>query len=353
MTLIPLSDGGDGFLQLLASNLSLSLHPVPGIVGPLGARQPPLTAHFAASEDRSLAVIEMASASGLALLPQGAPLDVAHATTYGVGQLMTAAYNHGARQIIVGLGGSATNDGGLGALQALGLQIFLDSSERPIDAASGEYACGDMMHRISRLVMPRPELLPGLRLKLACDVTNPFVGPRGAVAVFSAQKGATDPLLREQLENGMLHVSKLYAQLPPCRDVSELPGSGAAGGIAGGLSAALDAQIVRGMDLMSDCLHLEDQISKHDLIITGEGAFDASTDDGKVVSHILELSSKYHKPVIIVCGNSTHPSPPVPVFPLLSMFELETAMKNPYQCLQDLTLSSHSKWFEIYQTSKQ
>lgn len=364
---IPLSDGGDGFVQLLSKTLGLKTTAMPPtVVGPLGPnRQPLLSPLFAMSSPRpsaaasssssqsdptasgrGLAVLEMCAASGITLVPADVELDVMNATTFGVGQMIKHVYDLGARDIVIGLGGSATNDGGIGALQALGARVVLKDDESA-ESTEGEYprvfGCGGMLRRISQIVMPSEPVLPGATIALACDVRNPFVGPHGAVAVFSRQKGATSEQQTE-LEEGMQHVARLLEEATG-RSVAQLPGAGAAGGLAGGLHAMLNAPIVSGMELVEQKTQLEQSIAAADLVITGEGAFDDSSEDGKVVSKICALAKKHAKPVVIICGQTARPSTSeYRLHQLLSMFDLHTAMTQPEQCLKSLVEAECASW---------
>lgn len=298
------------------------------------------------------------------------------------------AYDQGARDIILGLGGSATNDGGMGALQALGVRIYLDSGEclSPIptesllaraadDAGIAEsplLACGKLLSKIVRVELPddttegresetaggaeseRPSgeetgrswgrsLLPGASITLACDVTNPFVGAKGAVAVFSGQKGATASD-QQELEAGMKNLVRVL-QGATGTDISSVAGTGAAGGLAGGLHAAFRAPIVSGMALVQQYLQLREHVASADLVLTGEGAFDDSTADGKVVSQICSLCSELGKPLVIVCGISTAASSQHPIYSLVSMFDQATAMQSASQCLESLAQKHAEEWF--------
>lgn len=251
---VPMADGGEGTLDALGGANRTSV-----VAGPLGD---PVPAGWRL--DRGLAVIEMARASGLDLLGGAEANDPIAATSAGTGELIAAAIESGARRVIVGVGGSATTDGGLGAIRAL---------------------------------TPR-QRLRGVELIVACDVRTRFVD---AAEVFAPQKGATPKqvqLLRRRLER----LAQVYRDDYGV-DVTDLPGSGAAGGLAGGL-AAVGAKLVGGFDLVADETHVADALEGADLVITGEGFVDAQSFDGKVVGGMLELARAAGVPTFVVCGQA-------------------------------------------------
>lgn len=320
VSVLSLADGGDGFLVSLEQPLKLSRFVVPDVVGsrPLA---PTRCVSFGGNVDRSLAVIELASICGLASLPDPNPLET---TTFGLGQVIASAARQGFRHIVVGLGGSSTNDAGLGALQALGFEIFLEGRR----ADSSLPICGKDLKRVTSISTHRPSLLDNVQVEIACDVTNPFTGPLGAVAVFSSQKGANTQAMRDLLEDGMLHVEKL---LPP-GSVS-IPGAGAAGGTAGGLAACCGAKLISGLDFLAKYVELDARIASSDIIITGEGCFDSQSLQGKVVGRILEKS--VGKRCFIVCGKAETEAPAgVELYSLTAMYGSFESFNATEKCLE-------------------
>eukprot|EP00727_Mastigamoeba_balamuthi_P006620 m51a1_g2579 hypothetical protein (412) ;mRNA; f:391376-393105 len=324
----PLSDGGDGFLDALAVPMRLlsMIAPAHGPLGDLAPRAYGLTARC------DVAVIEMARASGLALVPQPErnPL---RATSRGTGELIADAYYRGARRVLLGVGGTATNDAGVGALQAMGVRVRMrEGGPEP------EFVTGEMLSDIEALEVPPGGLLPDLTIEISCDVRSPLVGPSGATydsQTFSGQKGATEED-KQVLEKGMEHVAKLFPQ-----DVRHIEGAGAAGGLPGGLKAFFGDRVTfkSGFDVVSEVYSLEDLIAECDIVFTGEGAYDSTTLAGKLVSRVCELCTKYDVPVVILCGRYSQDTP-VPqgarVYDLASRFGIETAMMNTEDCMRKL-----------------
>jgi glycerate kinase len=275
----PLADGGEGTLSALAAAL-------PGTLVPTRVRGPHGEAVDAAwwrSADGRLGVVEMARASGLSVTSRRAPLA---ATTFGTGELVAAAFAAGAGEVWVGAGGSATVDGGAGALAALGCEL-LDAGGRPtLDPA-----------RVERIVAPSPRGA----LRVLCDVRNPLLGPEGAAAVYGPQKGAS-PADVPVLEAGLARfASRLAATFG--RDPAHLAGAGAAGGLAGGLWAALGAELRPGFDAVADLVGLDAAIADADLVLTGEGRVDAQTAYGKTVAGVLRRAAG--RPVWVFGGEVT------------------------------------------------
>ena len=286
---IPISDGGEGMLSAIKSasggqEVSVACH---------DALMRPVTARYLVLNHHQTAVIEMAQAAGLSLLSE-AERDPLKTTTYGVGELILDALNRGLRHFIVGLGGSATNDGGTGMLTALGGRLF-DEEGREL------MGCGVNLSRIHRIDLSG--LHPALSVSaftVACDVDSPFCGPRGATRVFARQKGA-DADAVELLEQGMNHLSQVIERQTGV-DLLHRPGAGAAGGLGGMLMALLGAKRVSGFDLLDEMGQIERQVSEADLVITGEGRADAQTLMGKVPFGMLKLARRYGVPVMLVAG---------------------------------------------------
>lgn len=327
---VELSDGGDGFLASLAKPLGLEVvHEA--VTGPLGT---PVESQWGFNSERGIAVVEMSLASGLALVPvpQRNPL---RTTTRGTGELLLRAYRRGFRRILLGVGGSATNDAGLGALHALGLDVVLRDGSRPAVVVGG------MLGEIASMSVPAGGLLPGARIEISCDVDTPLVGDRGATAVFSAQKGATEAD-RAVLEAGVLHASGMFPD-----DVRAMPGAGAAGGLPGGLRGFLGQRVTLrpGFDIIADAHQLEERIAGADLVITGEGAYDATSEAGKVVTRVLEICDRKKVAAVVLCGQhrdraGERDGKKRVVLDLLGIFPLERAMEHPFACLHALVKSA-------------
>ena len=291
--LIPVADGGEGTLQAFVNAMDGQMmnHKV---TGPLGQ---PVDAPIGFSKDGKTAVIEMASASGLMLLEQ-VERNPLLTTTYGTGELMLKAAQQGAENIILGVGGSATNDGGAGLLQAIGIQL-LDPENQHIPWGGG--ALSNLNHiDISHL----DPALKKCRITIACDVTNPLIGAKGASVIFGPQKGA-DQQMVEQLDANLKHFGQLLEQLSE-RIIIEHPGSGAGGGVCAALLAVLDTHLCSGIDLVMEAVDLENRLKDADLVITGEGRIDSQSIHGKVPIGVAKLAKKYHKPVIGIAGSLSH-----------------------------------------------
>jgi glycerate kinase len=286
--LCPLGDGGEGTGRLLANALGAELHTAE-VLDPLGRGR---TAHWWLDRDADAGIIEMAEASGLWLL---APheRDALRTTSYGTGQLMRAAIDAGCRQLTLCVGGSATVDGGAGCLQGLGWRL-LNAQGRAIDGL----AAGGMLSRIARVAPP--DEAAAVDVEVLCDVTNPLLGPDGAAAVFAPQKGASPPQV-QQLEAALRHWADVLADFA-LRDLSELPGGGAAGGLPAGLAATVEARLQPGFDEVADRLRLREHAATCDLILTGEGRLDEQTSSGKAVGGVARLGAQLGKPVVAFVG---------------------------------------------------
>ncbi len=285
--LLPLADGGEGTLDALAAALGAQRREV--ATGDALGR--PVRAAFAVARD-GLAVVEVAQAIGLALIPP-AERDVLHATTAGVAELVLAALDAGATRLLVGLGGTATCDGGAGLLAGLGLRL-LDVDGRLVrpdpDGLAG-LASADAS-RLDRRVAATP-------VSLACDVTNPLLGPDGAAAVFGPQKGAT----AEQVPVLNAALARLADALVTAgfADVRDRPGAGAAGGL-GAAFLALGAERRSGFEVVAEAIGLESAIASADLVITGEGSLDAQTGSGKAPAGVARLAARHGVPALAFAG---------------------------------------------------
>lgn len=284
----PLADGGDGFAQIIQYYFHTENVQVP-TVDPLGRL---VQAAYQITADFNTAFIEMASASGLALLAIQ-ERDVMHTSSYGTGILIKDALLKGAKKIILGIGGSATNDGGVGMAEALGYQFFDDSKNRI-------HPTSELMTSIDSIHKPIDILLHGVEFIVACDVKNPLFGPNGASHVYGPQKGAT-PEQVDILELGLKHLDAVFQQ-DLGKSVANQEGSGAAGGMGAGCMVFLNAKLISGVEFIAREIGLENLLSTADVIITGEGLFDEQSLSGKVVGYIASLAAKHHKKIQVICG---------------------------------------------------
>lgn len=286
---LPMADGGEGTVQSLVDATEGSIIEQ-RVTGPLGEQ---VGGFYGLMGDGKTAIIEMAAASGLHLVApeQRNPLLT---TTFGTGELIKAALDKGVEHIIVGIGGSATNDGGIGMAQALGIKMQ-DAKGNEIGYGGGELA--RLAHIDTRSVDPR---LARIKLEVACDVDNPLCGPKGASHVFGPQKGAT-PEMVKQLDANLAHYAEIINnQLD--RDVKEMAGAGAAGGLGAALLGLLDASLRPGIDIVMDAVNLTDIVADADLVITGEGRIDSQTIHGKTPIGVARTAKKFHTPVIGIAG---------------------------------------------------
>ena len=290
-----LADGGEGTAEALVSTLHGEWVETE-VLDPL---MRPIRARYGVVDEGQTAVIEMASASGLTLLAEEGrnPLKT---STYGTGQLIADALKRGCRKLLIGIGGSATNDAGTGMLSALGFR-FLDAEG--ISLAG----CGESLERIATI--DSSHILPELKtvdIRVACDVTNPFCGPQGAAYIFASRKGA-DRQMVEQLDRGMHHFAEVIREYNKV-DVTNISGAGAAGGLGGAFSALLGARLCRGVELVLDALHFEELLTGCDLVVTGEGRIDRQTLMGKAPMGVLKAATHQDIPVIAI-GGSIEQSP--------------------------------------------
>ncbi|WP_318393426.1 glycerate 2-kinase [Enterobacter sp.] len=290
---VPVADGGEGTVEAMIAATQGS-EQVARVTGPLGTA---VDARWGMSGDGKTAFIEMAAASGLALVPPELrnPLIT---TSRGTGELILHALDHGARNIIIGIGGSATNDGGAGMVQALGVKLC-DANGTCIGYGGGSLNTLNTID-ISGLD-PR---LKACAIRVACDVTNPLIGEKGASRIFGPQKGATEALIVE-LDNNLAHYASVIKKSLRV-DVKDVPGSGAAGGMGAALMAFLGAELRSGIEIVTEALNLEEHIHDCTLVVTGEGRIDSQTINGKVPMGIATVAKKYHKPVIGIAGSLTH-----------------------------------------------
>ncbi len=287
ITSIPIADGGDGLVATLVAATGGTTDSI-AVTGPLGT---PTNATIGYLPDKETAVIEMAEASGIALIP-AEKLNPGIASTYGTGELIQHVVSRGCQKIIMGIGGSATNDGGTGMARALGFQ-FLDADSNPLE---------DLPAQLPQAVsISGPENLALPEILIACDVTNPLLGPDGCTRIYGPQKGIT-PEEFEEHESRLSHLVSLCGEKG--KEASTAPGSGAAGGLGFGSIAFLGAQLTPGFDLVADLLNLEEAVQSADLVITGEGSLDAQSLLGKGPGSLARLAREHEKPVIAFCGRA-------------------------------------------------
>jgi glycerate kinase len=290
LTELPLADGGEGTVQALVDATGGRLIEVRA-TGPLGDH---VQATYGILGDGETAVIEMAAASGLPLVPP-ARRNPLLTTTYGTGELIRHALEHGCRRLTIGIGGSATVDGGAGMAQALGVRLF--------DADGGDIGPGGgSLASLARI--DATGLLPQAReatVLVACDVANPLLGPTGAAAVYGPQKGAT-PEMVQQLEAGLDNLARVVERDLGAR-VADLPGAGAAGGLGAGLVAFLNAELRPGIEIVMEAVGFEDRVRQADLVLTGEGRMDAQTAFGKTIAGVARVAAKHGVPVVALAGS--------------------------------------------------
>lgn len=286
---IPMADGGEGTVQSLVDAVGGLIQEVT-VKGPL---QQEVVGEIGLLKDGVTGVIEMASASGIDLI-RASERNPLMTTTYGTGQLIKACLDRGVQTLIIGLGGSATNDGGTGMAAALGVR-FLDEKGKPLPLG------GDFLDRLaiidSSQIDPR---LAEMNIIIASDVTNPLCGPTGASAIFGPQKGA-DIHMVERLDQNLAHYAMLLKEQLQ-QDVKNIPGSGAAGGTAAGLLAFTAATLQKGVEVVIEQTGLREAIKQADYVITGEGAIDFQTKFGKTPYGVAQLAKTYNKPVIALAG---------------------------------------------------
>ena len=287
---LPVADGGEGTTDSLLAATQGVLYQTQ-VSGPMGDI---VEAHWGTLGRRKTAVIEMAAASGLerVVKEERNPL---LATSYGTGELILAAINQGVRHIIVGLGGSATNDAGAGMMQALGLKL-LDAAGEELPAGGG--ALNRLADIDTSALDPR---LSQVKFEVACDVDNPLIGPQGASTVFGPQKGA-DPQMVLQLDANLAHFSELIRQTTGL-NVSQIPGAGAAGGLGAAFLAFTNAELKSGIDIVLDAVDINSQLVDTDLVITGEGRIDSQSIRGKTPVGVAKRAKLYKCPVIALAGS--------------------------------------------------
>ena len=280
--LCPIADGGEGTVEALVTATGGTFHE-DEVAGPLGD---PVVAKWGMLGDRRTAVIEMAQAAGLHLVAKD-QRDPGKTSTHGVGELIGKALDADAKTIIVGIGGSATNDGGAGMAQALGVRF--DGIQERIN--------GDMLGWIRRVdTKHRDKRLDNVTVIVACDVTNPLTGPNGASAIYGPQKGASSQQVAK-LDDNLSHLARMVKSVDP-----DIPGAGAAGGLGYGLVAFCGGELRRGIEIVLDAVRFRDRVRNADLVLTGEGALDGQSLQGKACLGIAALAAEQNVPTIALVG---------------------------------------------------
>lgn len=285
----PLADGGEGTVEALVQGMNGSFENVT-VTGPLGAK---VESQYGILNECNTAIIEMSSAAGITLIKpeEKNPL---HTTTYGVGEMMKDAIAKGCRRFIVGIGGSATNDCGIGMLQALGYE-FLDKAGKQV--SFGAEGVRDIVTICNKHVIPE---LKDCTFKIACDVTNPLCGEKGCSAVYGPQKGATKEMVRD-MDQWFSKFAVLAKETYPHAD-ADAPGTGAAGGMGFAFLTFTNAVLESGIEIVLKETELEEYIKDADIVITGEGRLDGQTAMGKAPVGVAKLAKKYKKPVLAFAG---------------------------------------------------
>ncbi|WP_173636281.1 glycerate kinase [Paramixta manurensis] len=287
---LPLADGGEGTVEAMVAATNGRIINL-DVTGPLGE---PVAAFYGVSGDERCAFIEMAAASGLERVPSSRR-DPWVTTSYGTGELIRDALDNGVKHFIIGIGGSATNDGGAGMVQALGARLLNARGEA---LGFGGGALLDLAHIDISALDAR---IKHCRFEVACDVTNPLTGEEGASAIFGPQKGAT-PERVKQLDAALAHYACVI-QRDLGIDVLTIPGGGAAGGMGAALHAFCQADLRRGIEIVTDALGLDALVKEATWVITGEGRIDSQTLQGKVPVGVAKVAKRYHKPVIGIAGS--------------------------------------------------
>ena len=287
---VAVADGGDGTLDTLVEGSGGEIHHIE-VTGPLGERR---TAEWGAMGDGATAVIEMARTSGLSLVPDEKrnPLIT---TTFGLGEAIIHAIDAGYRRFIIGIGGSATNDAGAGMAQALGVRL-LDSGGRDLEFG------GAALSNLNNIDMSGlNDTVRSCEFLVACDVNNPLTGPTGASAIYGPQKGAT-PEMIESLDAALLHFAEVVKRDIGV-EINDVPGSGAAGGLGGGMIAFTSGELRAGVDIVLDTVRLDDYLAGCNLVITGEGSMDHSTIYNKAPVGVAERAKRLGIPVVGISGS--------------------------------------------------
>lgn len=329
--IMPVADGGEGTVNAIACCVPSQFHKI-NVLGPMTET---VQAIYATIDNGKTAVIEMAQASGLTLVPKDKRNPLA-ATTYGTGQLIKDAINKGCRKMLIGIGGSATNDGGAGMLTALGA-VLKDESGKTLDLGGGALA------NLAEIDLTdfNPRIFE-TEITVACDVNNPLLGKNGASYVYGPQKGADKETVK-MLDSALERFKKISA-LKLGRDYSVCPGSGAAGGLGFALLAYCKAKFSSGIDLILDICGFENALKNADLVITGEGRIDAQSSQGKVLNGIGARAKKLGVPVIAIGGSVCEDGEALLTHGITAMFSiangpltLDYAMENGQYLIEQIT----------------
>ncbi|MBR5507148.1 MAG: glycerate kinase [Clostridia bacterium] len=288
----PIADGGEGTVDAIVSSLGGEVRTV-SVSGPLGEN---VDAFYGIIKESKTAIMEMSSAAGITLIDES-QRNPMNTTTYGVGQMIKDAIESGCRNFVIGIGGSATNDGGIGMLQALGFE-FLDSDGNQI--STGAKGLEDL--RIIKTEKSMKELLE-CRFSIACDVKNPLCGELGCSRVFAPQKGADEKMI-EKMDKWLGIYADMTKEVLPESD-KDIPGTGAAGGLGFAFMAYLGGNLVSGIELVMKESKLEDYIKNSDIVVTGEGRLDGQSHMGKAPTGVAGLAKKYNIPVVAFSGSVT------------------------------------------------
>lgn len=321
LDLLPMSDGGPGFIEAMRQPGNNDIAAV-AVEDALGRN---VLARYLIGREPRMAIVEAAQANGLLHL-KAEERDVLYADTFGVGQILAAAVSGHPLRILVGVGGSATTDGGAGMARALGAR-FLGDDGRELPRG------GAPLSTLARVEWTRPPAFDGVEITVATDVTNPLTGPNGAAAVYGPQKGASSAQA-DILDAALVRYAMVLRRSLGV-DVANIPGGGAAGGLAAGLRAFLGARIESGFDAVASVNRLHERLAAADFVVTGEGSFDAQSTQGKTTGRIRELAVRDGKPCIIFAGRTDSASPDV-----RTLAELEPdpalAMRNAAELLTEL-----------------
>ena len=284
----PLADGGEGTVDALIEGLGAKKIPVT-VTGPLGEK---VSCYYGFLEETKSAVMEMASAAGITLVTKKDPL---RASTYGVGEMIADALKRGCKNFIIGIGGSATNDGGIGMLKALGFEFF---DEVGNDVGEGAAALAKI--EVIQTENKNP-LLSGAKFQIACDVKNPLCGKQGATYIFGPQKGVTEEQ-KSKVDEAMKHYADVTKESLGC-DFADCEGAGAAGGLGYAFLSYLAGELISGVELILHATGLEEKMKNADVVVTGEGRLDAQTVMGKAPVGVAALAKKYNAKVIAFAGS--------------------------------------------------
>lgn len=288
----PLADGGEGTVDALIEGLNGEQIDIT-VTGPMGA---PVSCYYGLLKETNTAIMEMASAAGITLVPDEKKNPLL-ATSYGVGEMIRDAMERGCRDFIIGIGGSATNDGGIGMLKALGYKF---SDENGEDVGEG----GQALARIASIeTQDRHPLISDCKFRIACDVNNPLCGENGATYIYGPQKGVTADL-KEDLDAGMANYAKITAASLG-QDNSNAAGAGAAGGLGFAFLSYIGAELTPGIELILDAVGLEKELNDADIVVTGEGRLDHQTAMGKAPVGVARLAKKYDAKVVAFAGGVT------------------------------------------------